>query len=701
MRKTIKKVAAITFLAAFAAAAAVPASYIVPIGMTVSAEGETEGDPISISTEEELRDLFNRNATGLSGTVTLTKSIKLTNADPITINSPNDLTIDFQKFSLYRDPVDDIKSITTNSNIITITGSGSLTLKNGTISGGANSSSGGGIINQNKADLTLEKMRLTNNKTKVNGGGLWMSGGHLTLDTVTVFANEAITSGGGIFFSTDTYSSYTDTSKLTIKGSCTIGDPDPSSDTHAGNTSSNNGAGMYVGVSTLDIDDDASLYIWYNEVSGDNQGGGIFAKVKSSFTLKDNVTISHNKGGMGGGIAAAEAFTIDGATITHNEASKYGGGVYANKGITIKSGDISHNNPNTTSTNCTGGGIYVGNGDLEIASSSPEAVTIQDNNAANGGGVYTASSATVAIGGNKALISDNTASGKGGGIYTEGDTFITTAFPYICENTGGDIYLANNQKISLGAPFQSSPKIGVSMRSGSGQFTTNSGFDSNLGTQGGKWSKHDPTYYFTSDDSNYKVAHKKGDMGADDAYLVPADATPVSLKEYTKVKFAWSKDGTKCYFYGLQNGAWKKIGNATISGNTATYGGHTSTKPGTVPTDKSNAEVKVNFEKEDDAKNKLTLHMVCGSGSEDNIITVMGFEVTTVDASGAVVNTYDPLERTDVNALAGSYDVSVFVGAGKGVRVQPYYYIKAADDTAEGNGEKVMTDVYGTFYVTE
>ena len=154
-----------------------------------------------------------------------------------------------------------------------------------------------------------------------------------------------------------------------------------------------------------------------NSSAGYNSGygGGVYMSGNSTFKMNGGTISGNSANRAGGGVYVdGGTFTINGGTIAGNTA-EYGGGVFVKKdGIfTLTSGAISGN----TATYYDGGGVFVG------GTFTMEGGTISDNTAARmGGGVYISINGTFTM--NGGTISGNTVSQEdGGGVYVEG-TFI-------------------------------------------------------------------------------------------------------------------------------------------------------------------------------------------------------------------------------------------------------------------------------------
>jgi hypothetical protein len=194
-----------------------------------------------------------------------------------------------------------------------------------------------------------------------------------------------------------------------------------------------------------------SVVIMDNTNSGD--GGGVAVQNGGTLTM-DGGTISSNQASNGGGVAVQDGgtFTMNGGTITNNTAGTNGGGVSvtgANAQFTADGGTVSDNRADN------GGGIYLGESEKPISISNVNirnntardsgggififidstlltqpAMTdsfVTANSAVNGGGVYVccASSQARTFTMTRGDISGNTARNQGGGVFVQGTNLTT------------------------------------------------------------------------------------------------------------------------------------------------------------------------------------------------------------------------------------------------------------------------------------
>ncbi|MDR1900184.1 MAG: hypothetical protein LBQ55_09265 [Treponema sp.] len=284
-----------------------------------------------------------------------------------------------------------------------------------TITGNTATTGGGGMSNDNNADVTIGAAGglpvIIRNNEAGSGGGISNIDSTLTITNAEITGNIASSGGGGGI---------------------------------------NNGTG-----STLTV---TNTVITGNTASGTSSGGGI-NNTGTSVELHDYVTISGNTaGGTGGGISGGTVTLYDNVTINGNTATGNGGGIYGTNvtlynNVTISGNTATGGNgggiSGTTVTlydNVTisgneadgghGGGISGGN-ISSIPVTSPNNVTISGNYAtggsSNGGGIYTASGRVIL---SDVTLSKNTAGGNGGGIF-DGSTSTQST------SSGGHIQLTN------------------------------------------------------------------------------------------------------------------------------------------------------------------------------------------------------------------------------------------------------------------
>jgi parallel beta-helix repeat protein len=279
-----------------------------------------------------------------------------------------------------------------------------VTISGLTLTHGFDSGDGGAIL-QYDNNLTLNNMRLLNNRAGDQGGALWSDGdttinnctisgnscgedgggiaidGRLTMDKTVISDNSADDEGGGIFL---------DNLWSTTISSCTI----------SGNSCASDGGGIYIN------DTDGWVLIKDTVISGNSSsddGAGVYIDDTGYDDLAfRHCTISGNTAGSdGGGIffAYGDGLFVDSCTISGNVADDDGGGVYFDYGdnAAVENTTISGN-----TAQGDGGGVY-----LDDEAHDPEFnfCTIAGNVAAYGGGIHADTPVYV----DNSIIGDNTA----------------------------------------------------------------------------------------------------------------------------------------------------------------------------------------------------------------------------------------------------------------------------------------------------
>ena len=249
------------------------------------------------------------------------------------------------------------------------------------------------FIVENKGELTLENLTLTDGKAeadsygiKEGGGILVKKGGKAKLTNCSIKKCEADKFGGGIYSEGELI-----LDKATIGGSAADGNK------------AKMGGGIYLrGINASGTMENNSI-VSYNEASGIgdvSKGGGICIAVGAHFTMKKGTisynkstknsdytaygggvcvvgnkplttdhasftlqdgTIDHNTTDYGGGVATSDGgvFTMAGGDINDNEAKQCGGGVSVHGAMTMTGGTISQNRCTTLDPTHGGGGIFL------------------------------------------------------------------------------------------------------------------------------------------------------------------------------------------------------------------------------------------------------------------------------------------------------------------------------------------------------
>lgn len=347
--------------------------------------------------------------------------------------------------------------------------SGTLTIRNFTLSNSNYTSGNGAAISKYGAsELKLENV-IIDNCSAPNGGAIYINGSNVTLTGCTIQNCTATGNGGGI---------YIDGGEVTLNN-CVIGRNIGETASAVGNyigsygypdetTASNKaggGAGIYLNSGSLEINDS---HISYNRTTT-YAGGGIY--IKAGDIEVNGSFICGNVGKFsGGGIGCANVSPIPYAKISnsniwYNSTGSYqGGGIFC-ADLEISNSEISYNTSglgagiytwkasitdcsiNNNTATSSGGGIYkLGIDTLSITGST----TFNGNQAADGGALYQ-NAGTTNFSEYSGSITSNSASNSGGAFYIEGGKLtIQNANINGCssQTNGGAIY-SNNSSLTI------------------------------------------------------------------------------------------------------------------------------------------------------------------------------------------------------------------------------------------------------------
>ena len=315
---------------------------------------------------------------------------------------------------------------------------GTVTLKDATIGGeqlydgtdsgktkGNKAQYCGGIYVKN-GTINMENCTLSSNTAR-NGGGIQADNGNLTVKDCILTNNEADFYGGGI---------YVTGGSLTLNNT-TIGGEQLYDGTDSGKTKGNkakSGGGVYIEGNGTSFTMNGGSIQYNKTIDGD--GGGVYIKGDgTSFTMnggkitqcKADVTSPSSSAGRGGGI--------------------YGDNTSSRINITIKGSAEISNNESTCQETASGGGIYGGFNSIITVS---ENATIKNNKAKGfGGGVYikdtfkftggTITGNTITLGPNK----------LGTGIFSEDSSTTLEMSGNARVTNDNDIYLSSDSVITI------------------------------------------------------------------------------------------------------------------------------------------------------------------------------------------------------------------------------------------------------------
>ena len=348
----------------------------------------------------------------------------------------------------------------------------SADLNNSEVSGNKATGNGGGVyVYDATCSLTTSNGTVFRENSGYRGGGIFSSGGTVTVEDSTFEKNTATDDGGAI--------AATQNSSLTVRNSKVL--ENKAADTAGGILAEKStlevtdsiidgnrasvGGGLYI----ADIDapgetkEDKPEHtitrteITNNTADGQGIGGGIYLGAQkltiTDSKLTGNNTISKNGQTQGGAIVAYSPgdFTLDNTLIQGNTAD-VGGGIHVLSTKLRDSHIILCNNTRITGNvaNLFGGGIFLDNMNnpavLELVNASV------DNNTANvAGGIGNYGSIVVLKDG--AVLENNTAKQYGGGLYNKGEAIVESGAKLYNNHAalaGDDIYLAGkNSTLTL------------------------------------------------------------------------------------------------------------------------------------------------------------------------------------------------------------------------------------------------------------
>ena len=298
---------------------------------------------------------------------------------------------------------------------------GTLTVKESNISGNNARGNGGGIFSAEGNVLNVSDTTIQSNQSD-NGGGI-----HMGEKAVAPAPSQATITDTKILDNTSTGIQgggvYIGTRATAALTNCTV----------AGNKTLSTGGGIYGSLCTITLD---NVQVESNTVTGKNgMGGGMFLQglqnAAGSLTLKNGTAIQNNsvigENGSGGGIF------LYGKVSFHSDGTK-------DRKISIA---------NNTATN--GGGMYLLNSGNASIQAKLQNSSIDGNKATGwGGGIFAYAGATITA--NHTSISKNTASSAGGLLLWEGSSAALSNNSEVCGNTatdGGGVYMLSHSTLTM------------------------------------------------------------------------------------------------------------------------------------------------------------------------------------------------------------------------------------------------------------
>lgn len=346
----------------------------------------------------------------------------------------------------------------------------SLTASNGTVFRENSGYRGGGIFSSG-GTVTVEDSTFEKNTATDDGGAIAATqNSSLTVRNSKVLENKAADTAGGILAEKSTLEltdSIVDGNRASVGGGLYIADIDAPGETKedkpehtitrteiTNNTADGQGigGGIYLGAQKLTITD--SKLTGNNTISknGQTQGGAIVAYSPGDFTL-DNTLIQGNTADVGGGIHVlstklrdSHIILCNNTRITGNVANLFGGGIFLDNLNNPAVLELVNASVDNNTANVAGG---IGNyGSIVILKDG----AVLENNTAKqyGGGLYNKGKVTVESG---ATLMNNTASTYGGGLYNKGEAIVESGAKLYNNHAalaGDDIYLAGkNSTLTL------------------------------------------------------------------------------------------------------------------------------------------------------------------------------------------------------------------------------------------------------------
>lgn len=346
----------------------------------------------------------------------------------------------------------------------------SLTTSNGTVFRENSGYRGGGIFSSG-GTVTVEDSTFEKNTATDDGGAIAATqNSSLTVRNSKVLENKAADTAGGILAEKSTLEvtdSIIDGNRASLGGGLYISDIDAPGETKedkpehtitrteiTNNTADGQGigGGIYLGAQKLTITD--SKLTGNNTISknGQTQGGAIVAYSPGDFTL-DNTLIQGNTADVGGGIHVlstklrdSHIILCNNTRITGNVANLFGGGIFLDNMNNPAVLELVNASVDNNTANVAGG---IGNyGSIVVLKDG----AVLENNTAKqyGGGLYNRGKVTVESG---ATVMNNTASTYGGGLYNKGEATVESGAKLYNNHAalaGDDIYLAGkNSTLTL------------------------------------------------------------------------------------------------------------------------------------------------------------------------------------------------------------------------------------------------------------
>ena len=393
--------------------------------VTRAAEGQTVALTVSPDAGFALESL---TVTGAGGSeVTVTNNSFTMPDEAVTVNASFTMTWASIATAMIRGNdvtlIKDVTAAATDGRLMVPQGSSTVLDLNGhTLSRGLTEAVDNGCVIEVRGSLTVTDSStskagtITGGNNSGSGGGVYLYQGKFTFSGGTISGNSA-DKGGGVF----------------VRGagsSCIV---TLSGGTISDNNASTDGGGMFVqGASNISFEAGA---ISDNNASA--AGGGVYA-IGGQISMSGGVISGNTAAGDGGGVFIRNCtIKMSGGVISGNTAAD-GGGVYIGYNKLVMSGGAIENNTATGG----GGGVYV-NGPFEVSGSPVvrgNTVTGAANNVYVGTGkVITVSGSLTAGASLGVTLSDNT------GLFTGGLSGNGDASAFTSDNSAFAVYLSGGE----------------------------------------------------------------------------------------------------------------------------------------------------------------------------------------------------------------------------------------------------------------
>ena len=273
-----------------------------------------------------LQQQINAAEDGVETTITLTENLTATDEDTaLVIPGGKKITLETNGHVLDRGLSGDYMKA--EGYVFFVSGGATLNISGGTVTGGGNSGSGGGIYVDAGAVLNLSNVDVVRNFSTDHGAGIYLADGAQCSAANSTVNNNRTTvgdngSGGGIYFAGGTL-------RMT---DCSVSD----------NRSKNLGGGIYVGSGSVEL---TGCQINRNDAYANACGGGVFLSGGSLLLdgceIIGNTSSKNSPHGIGVFVNVGSMFVVSGDTkITNNKSGSKQLNVFLHNGALITPVDL-------------------------------------------------------------------------------------------------------------------------------------------------------------------------------------------------------------------------------------------------------------------------------------------------------------------------------------------------------------------------